>query len=135
MTYAELHCHSNFSFLDGASHPEELVDRARELALPALALPDTNAPSGAVRFALPADNLPLYREIFGRDRLYLELRDHLAPDDLARNHALLELAAAEDLSLVVTNEVLYHARERHRLQDVLTAIRHRSSLDGAQPFL
>ena len=29
--YAELHCISNFSFLRGASHPEELVDRAREL--------------------------------------------------------------------------------------------------------
>ena len=29
--YAELHCHSAFSFLDGASHPEELVDRAAAL--------------------------------------------------------------------------------------------------------
>ncbi|HEX8519598.1 MAG TPA: PHP domain-containing protein, partial [Pseudonocardia sp.] len=38
--YAELHCHSNFSFLDGASHPEELVERAARLGLDALALTD-----------------------------------------------------------------------------------------------
>ena len=30
--YAELHCHSNFSFLDGASHPEELAEEARQRA-------------------------------------------------------------------------------------------------------
>ena len=35
--YAELHCHSNFSFLDGASHPEELVAEAARLGLTASA--------------------------------------------------------------------------------------------------
>ena len=34
MAYAELHTHSNFSFLDGASHPEELVAEAVRLGLP-----------------------------------------------------------------------------------------------------
>jgi error-prone DNA polymerase len=48
--YAELHCHSNFSLLDGASHPEVLVAHAAELGLPALALTDHNAVYGAVRF-------------------------------------------------------------------------------------
>src|SRR5829696_7817541 len=38
--YAELHCHSNFSFLDGASHPEELATEAARLGLEALALTD-----------------------------------------------------------------------------------------------
>ncbi|MGI9052013.1 MAG: PHP domain-containing protein, partial [Ilumatobacteraceae bacterium] len=38
--YAELHCHSNFSFLDGASHPEELATEAARLGLDALALTD-----------------------------------------------------------------------------------------------
>ena len=38
--YAELHTHSNFSFLDGASHPEELVEQAAKLELDAIALPD-----------------------------------------------------------------------------------------------
>ncbi len=49
--YAELHCHSNFSFLDGASHPEELVEEAARLGLEALALTDHNGFYGIVRFA------------------------------------------------------------------------------------
>jgi error-prone DNA polymerase len=49
--YAELHCHSNFSFLDGASHPEELVTEAARLGLEALALTDHNGFYGVVRFA------------------------------------------------------------------------------------
>jgi error-prone DNA polymerase len=49
--YAELHCHSNFSFLDGASHPEELVTEAARLGLEALALTDHNGFYGIVRFA------------------------------------------------------------------------------------
>ena len=48
--YVELHCHSNFSLLDGASHPEQLVARAAELNLPALALTDHDAVYGAPRF-------------------------------------------------------------------------------------
>ena len=49
--YAELHCHSNFSFLDGASHPEELVEEAVRIGLDALALTDHNGFYGVVRFA------------------------------------------------------------------------------------
>ncbi len=49
--YAELHCHSNFSFLDGASHPEELVERAAELGLDAIALTDHDGMYGVARFA------------------------------------------------------------------------------------
>jgi error-prone DNA polymerase len=49
--YAELHCHSNFSFLDGASHPEELVEEAVRLGLDALALTDHDGVYGVVRFA------------------------------------------------------------------------------------
>jgi error-prone DNA polymerase len=52
--YAELHCRSNFSFLEGASHPEELVERATELGLTALALTDRDGLYGAVRFAKAA---------------------------------------------------------------------------------
>ncbi|MEE8210106.1 MAG: PHP domain-containing protein, partial [bacterium] len=51
MTYAELHCHSNFSFLEGASHIEELVLRARELGYEALALTDHDGLHGAMEFA------------------------------------------------------------------------------------
>ena len=49
--YAELHCHSNFSFLDGASHPEALAEEASRLGLEALALTDHNGFYGIVRFA------------------------------------------------------------------------------------
>ena len=49
--YAELHCHSTFSLLDGASDPERLVERAAELGLSALALTDHDDLGGAVRFA------------------------------------------------------------------------------------
>ena len=49
--YAELHCHSNFSFLDGASHPEELAEEAARLGLAALALTDHDGFYGVVRFA------------------------------------------------------------------------------------
>ena len=38
--YVELHCHSNFSFLDGGSHPFELAQRAAELEMPALGITD-----------------------------------------------------------------------------------------------
>jgi len=49
--YAELHCWSNFTFLQGGSHPEELIDRAAELGLVAIALVDRDGLYGAVRFA------------------------------------------------------------------------------------
>ena len=51
MPYVELHCHSGFSFLDGASHPKELVMRAAELGYPALALTDHNGLYGSMEFA------------------------------------------------------------------------------------
>jgi error-prone DNA polymerase len=47
--YAELHCLSNFTFLRGASHPEELVERARDLGYGALALTDECSVAGVVR--------------------------------------------------------------------------------------
>ena len=52
--YIELHCHSGFSFLDGASHPEELVFRALELGYPAMALTDHNGLYGSMEFAQAA---------------------------------------------------------------------------------
>ena len=49
--YAELHCHTNFSFLDGASHPEDLVGEAVRLGLAGLAVTDHDGLYGAVRFS------------------------------------------------------------------------------------
>ncbi len=54
MRYAELHCKTNFSFLEGASHPDELVRRAAELGYRALAVTDRNSLAGAVRAHIAA---------------------------------------------------------------------------------
>ncbi len=219
--YVELHCHSNYSFLEGASHPDELVARARDLEMPALAITDRNGFYGAVKFfgaaqragiqpivgteltiddgskppkdrvdydrwgdrllllaedkvgymnlcrlismaqmpnakgmarlaadklaelsnhlialvADPKERLPFYQEVFGRDRVFIELHDHFAPGDRSRNQRLLDLAERHDVPLVISNEVFYATPDRHKLHDVLTAIRHRTTLDEAQRYL
>lgn len=51
MTYVELHCHSAYSFLDGASQPEELAARAAELGYETLALTDHDGVYGSLEFA------------------------------------------------------------------------------------
>jgi error-prone DNA polymerase len=47
--YSELHCKTNFSFLEGASHPDELVVQAAKLGYKALAVTDRNSLAGVVR--------------------------------------------------------------------------------------
>jgi error-prone DNA polymerase len=64
--YAELHCHTNFSFLDGASHPEELAEEAARLGLNALAVTDHDGFYGVVRFSQAARELKL-PTIFGAE--------------------------------------------------------------------
>ncbi len=59
MSYAELHCLSNFTFLRGASHPGEQVERAAELGYAALALTDECSLAGVVRAHTVAKELPL----------------------------------------------------------------------------
>ncbi len=69
-TFAELHAISNFSFLEGASHPEELVAQAKALGLSALAITDRNTLAGVVRAHVAAKEAGL-RLIIGA-RLDLE---------------------------------------------------------------
>jgi len=64
--YAELHCHTNFSFLDGASHPEELVEEAHRLGLAGLAVTDHDGLYAAVRVAEAARPLGL-PTVFGAE--------------------------------------------------------------------
>ena len=71
MGYAELHCHTNFSFLDGASHPEELVDEAVRLGLTGLAVTDHNGFYGIVRFAVAAKSAGL-PTVFGTELTLLD---------------------------------------------------------------
>ncbi|MCV7227283.1 error-prone DNA polymerase [Mycolicibacterium komossense] len=64
--YAELHTHSAYSFLDGASTPEELVEEAQRLDLRAIALTDHDGLYGVVRFAEAARELDI-RTVFGAE--------------------------------------------------------------------
>jgi len=75
VSYVELHCHSNFSLLDGASHPEELVARAKELGMPALAITDHDGLYGAVRFYREARRAGI-RPIIGAE-ITVEGKHHL----------------------------------------------------------
>src|SRR3954469_1214058 len=59
MHYAELHCKTNFSFLEGASHPSELVQQAAELEYRALAVTDRNSLAGVVRAHMAAKDVGL----------------------------------------------------------------------------
>ncbi|MGN6444961.1 error-prone DNA polymerase [Amnibacterium sp.] len=64
--YAELHAHSHFSFLDGASGPEELLEEADRLGLHALALTDHDGFYGAVRMAEAAEQTDVHT-VFGAE--------------------------------------------------------------------
>jgi error-prone DNA polymerase len=57
--YAELHSWSNFTFLEGGSHPEEMLERAAGLGLAALALTDRDGVYGVVRFSKQAARIGL----------------------------------------------------------------------------
>src|SRR5437868_8528349 len=59
MCYAELHCKTNFSFLEGASHADELVARAGELGYAALAVTDRESLAGVVRAHMAAKEVGL----------------------------------------------------------------------------
>ncbi len=237
--YAELHCHSAFSFLDGASQPEELAEEAARLDLRALAITDHDGFYGVVRFAQAAravglptvfgaertvDKLDispgqadpdgthllvlardpigygaLARVIseaqlagekgaprlsmsdldrwttddelthwliltgcrkgsvpraleregpaaagralrrlvdrFGAANVVVELWDHGAPLDSARNDALVDLALGVGVEPVATNNVHYAAPARRRLATALAAVRARRSLDEMEGWL
>ncbi len=76
--YAELHAHTNFSFLDGASPPDELVERAAAIGLTGLAVTDRNGLYGAVRFMAAAEEIGLHG-VVGTE---IELLDSAIPDTL-----------------------------------------------------
>src|SRR5216117_703427 len=218
--YTELHCHSAFSFLDGASLPEQLALTASQLGYPALALTDHHGLYGSLAFAHEAKQLGIQaitgaeltlldgshvtllaetpegyanlcrlitethlgradrrdprldfaslearhegliilsgcrtgllpqrlqqagvtaarrfaercRAVFGADRFFVELQRNYVRGDLALTRALKAIADDAHLGVVASGNVHYHARARHRLHDVLVAIRHRTTLDGS----
>ena len=218
MTYAELHAHSAYSFLDGASQPEELAARVAELGYEAFALTDHNGVYGSLEFAQaakhfgvrpitgaevtlageahvtllvesaagyanlcrlltaahagtrpkegaeplpPALDIHLFEElhdglvclsgcarqglavldanaaahlarVFGRDCFYVELQRPYERGDARRNAALRDLAETLGVRTVATGDVHAHDARRAALQDVLVAIKCRTSLDGCE---
>ncbi|MGH9118382.1 MAG: error-prone DNA polymerase, partial [Acidimicrobiales bacterium] len=87
--YAELHCHSNFSFLDGASHPEELAEEAVRLGLESLAITDHDGFYGVVRFAEAAREVGL-PTVFGAElSLGLTAPQNGIPDPEGRHLVVL----------------------------------------------
>ncbi|MGP3534866.1 error-prone DNA polymerase [Microbacterium sp. RD1] len=112
--YAELHAHSSYSFLDGASSPEELAEEAERLGLHALAVTDHDGFYGIVRFAEAAEALQL-KTVFGAE-LSLELpRPQNGEPDPVGSH-LLVLARGEE--------------GYHRLAAALTAAQLRGAEKG-----
>jgi len=217
VSFVELHCHSAYSFLDGASHPEELAARAAELGYEALALTDHDGVYGSLEFAYaakafgvrpitgaevtlsdgshvtllvesprgyanlcrlltaahaetrpkPTEPIPpsldrhlfaAYHEglvclsgcareglavrngngaaelasVFGRDCFFVELQRPYERGDAQRNARLRQLAETIGVQTVVTGNVHAHNRRRALLQDAMVAIRHRTSLEGAE---
>ena len=82
--YAELHALSNFTFLKGASHPEELVETAAQLGYAALAITDECSLSGIVRAHVTAKECGLKKLIIGSE---FRLESGLKLVALAQNHA------------------------------------------------
>ncbi|HET6708648.1 error-prone DNA polymerase [Amycolatopsis sp.] len=114
--YAELHCHSNFSFLDGASHPEELVEEAARLQLDAIALTDHDGMYGVVRFAEAARELGV-DTVFGTELSFgLQGPQNGVPDPEGEH--LLLLARGDQgyraLCRAITAGQIHHQAEKGR---------------------
>ncbi|MEX1255264.1 MAG: DNA polymerase III subunit alpha, partial [Dehalococcoidia bacterium] len=110
--------------LDGRTEGLIALSGCRDGEVPRLVA--THDPQGARKAAAR------YRELFGRDSFFIELQDNFVHGDGPRNRALVELAQALGVGVVATNNVHYHERARHRLQDVLVAVRHRTTLDASE---
>ena len=122
LAYAELHCRSNYSFLTGASHPEELVARAQHLGYSALAITDECSLSGVVKAHTEAKRCGLHLVIGAEMRLTAPpvgdppagapstgdppvgahpTRADEAPDGVRRDHGAPHHGDAGDMRLVI----------------------------------
>ena len=114
--FVELHCHSTFSMLDGAAHPEQLVAKAVQLGMPALALTDRDDLGGIVRFSTAAKTAGL-GAIIGAE-LSIEVADTAPNAAPALSHIVLLAESREgygNLSTLITRARLDHPRGRPRV--------------------
>src|SRR5438094_502157 len=143
--WVDLHVHSNYSFLDGASHVDDLVDAAVEQGMDALALTDTNGLYGAVRFANAAKERGV-RPIFGAElqlldagHLVLVARDRQGWTSLTRTISAAQLAGEKTkpkatFSLLAENAAGLYALTGCAHGAVPRAVR-AGDLDGARETL
>jgi len=118
--YAELHAHSSFSFLDGASAPAELAEEAERLGLHALAITDHDGFYGIVRFAEAAEQLAV-KTVFGAElSLGLPAPQNGMPDPVGSH--LLVLARGEEgyhrLAAALTHAQLAGAEKGRPMYDL-----------------
>ena len=136
--FFEMAAASNFSFLCGASHPQELVLQAHALGLSGIGIADRNTLAGVVRAHAA------WKEF--RDRLaditkaaprpvWLALAMPHQGQDGRRAERIARFAAEAHVPLIATNDVLYHHPDRRALQDVLTATRHYTTVFAAGQLL
>lgn len=76
-----------------------------------------------------------YAAWYGSDSVYAALQQNFLQGDTVRNRKLAGIAEEAGVRLVVSNDVHYHAAERHRLQNALVAIRLNATIDQALPHL
>ncbi|MEW5741694.1 MAG: error-prone DNA polymerase [Myxococcota bacterium] len=132
--YAELVCRSNYSFLRGASHPEELVARAAELGLSALALTDDDGLYGVVKAHLEAKERKL-KLLVASSLTLLDAGRKVAPVIVyaqdAKGYAnLCELISASRLSHPKGEAGLDWRALRHRAEGLLALVPHAPELDA-----
>jgi error-prone DNA polymerase len=115
MSYVPIWCKSNFSFLEGASHPDELVDEAQRLGLPAFALTDRDGVYGVVRAHVKARETGLKLMVGAQvsvddgSVIVLLVRDRAGYANLCRLLTRGRLRSEKGESAVSWNEVCGHA--------------------------
>src|SRR6266851_4696462 len=125
----ELNAASAFSFLRASSLPEDLVERAAELGLEALAGVD------ALGTRPDPERLARLLAAFGPGQVAIDIQRHRRRAQEAANQALLDLADASGLPAVATNGVRHARTPRRALLDVLTCIREKRTLADAGRLL
>ncbi len=137
--YVELHCHSNFSFLDGVSHPEQLIETAAALGYLGIALTDHNGMYGAVRFAEAARSYPI-NTIFGAEISIGDTASRVGAADPVGQHLVILARSPEGytrLSTAIGNANLRGGEKNrtiHSLSDLaeLSAQQHFAVLTGCR---
>ena len=115
LLYAPLYCKSHYSFLEGASHPEELLERAAELGIQSLAITDRDGVYGAVRAHVKARELGLHLVIGARmsvadgSSILLLAADGAGYAHLCRLISAGRLRSPKGQSVVQWREVCEHA--------------------------